>query len=131
MKKKIIISCRDQKCLEGLREILAELNLEITAVESHADLLLEVLNRDYDTAIYGFDNAKGIGLKIVKILKKIRPKVPLIVISDDPSSALGGKVLQEGVAYYALKPLNPEAMRNAVRNALDIQKTHLGTAKIT
>jgi DNA-binding NtrC family response regulator len=82
------------------------------------DLLLEVLENDYNLIIFDLEISKLNGLKTVKILRKIRPKVSLVVISGDPSKELGGKILQEGVAYYAIKPINPEAISGTIFKAL-------------
>ncbi|MFQ5771343.1 MAG: response regulator [bacterium] len=117
MQGKILIACCDE-CRNNLLKLLTCRNLTINSIWEDADLLLEVLERDYGVIIYDLEISKLDGLKMVKILRKIRPKVSLVIISNDPSKELGGKILQEGVAYYAVKPMNPEAIIETVFNSL-------------
>ncbi|MFQ5770456.1 MAG: response regulator [bacterium] len=118
MEGKILIACRGDECRAKLLNLLTSPRLTLRAICEEADLLLEMLERDYHVIIYDLEISKLDGLKMVKILRKIRPKVALVVISRNPSKELGGKILQEGVAYYGVKPINPEAIKEAVLSAL-------------
>lgn len=119
MEGRILIACQDDVCRNKLLKVLAGRGLTIHSVWEDADLLLEVLDRDYHVIIYDLEVPNLNGIKMVRILRKIRPKVALVVISSDPSKQLGGKILHEGVAYYAVKPVNPEAISKAVSSALN------------
>ena len=110
MENKILIACSDDACRNKILKLVTGKGLYIHSVWEDADLLLEILDRGYDIIIYDLDLSQFNGLKMVKIIRKIRPKVSLIVITKDPSKELGGKVLQEGVAYYTVKPINPEVV---------------------
>ncbi len=90
------------------------------SVWQDADLLMEVLERDYDVVFYDLEisNLNGDAFKMIKILRRIRPKLSLIVISNDSSKEVGGKILQEGITYYALKPINLHAMTEALSMVL-------------
>lgn len=116
---KILIACRDDECRNQILNLLRSTDLTVHSVWEEADVLLEVLESDYDLIIYDLEISKLNGLKMVKILRKIRPKVSLVVISSDPCKELGGKILQEGVAHYEVKPINPEAINEAVLAALN------------
>ncbi|MFQ5677136.1 MAG: response regulator [bacterium] len=115
---KILIACRDESCRKSLLNLFAGQDCSVTAVPDETDLLLEILERDYDVLIYDLENSALNGLKGVKIIKKIRPKLALVVISNNPSKELGGRILQEGVIYYDVKPIHAEAMKRAVSNRL-------------
>jgi len=118
VKGNILIASRDEACRVELLEWLSHEDVTIHSVCEEADLLLEVLERDYDVIIYDLQGAKLDGLKMVRILRKMRPKVALIAFSDDPSTDLGGRVWHEGVVYYAVKPLNLDAIKMAVMGAM-------------
>ncbi len=118
MEGKILIACLDDDCKKQILDLLKNRDLTVHSVWEDADLLLEVLEKDYDVIIFDLGISKLDGLKMVKILRKIRPKVALVVISSDPSKELGGKILQEGVAYYGVKPINPEVIGEAIQNVL-------------
>ncbi|MFQ5824788.1 MAG: response regulator [bacterium] len=118
MEGKILIACVDDDCRDNLLKLLTDRGLTLRTIRKDVDLLLEVLERDYDVIIYDLEISRFNGLKMVKILRKIRPKVSLVVISNNPSKEMGGRILQEGVAYYAVKPINHEAIKEAVLAAL-------------
>ena len=114
MDGKILISCRDEECRNLLLNLFSGKELQLSTVVDDADFLLEVLERDYQVIIYDLDDSTINGLKMVRILRKIRPKVSLVVISNNASKKLGGKILQEGVAYYAVKPIITDAIEQVV-----------------
>lgn len=91
---------------------------ELVILSNHIDLLLFLLEHDCLAAIYGLESPSEVGLKVVQILRRIRPKLPLIVISDEATREVGGKILQEGVNYYALKPISPEQFHQVMTTVL-------------
>ncbi len=113
MERKILLASRHEELRAALRRDLRP-GFKIKWIHAHADLLLEILEHDYDAIIYDLEISNGNGEKIVKIIKKIRPKVKLIVLSDDPSTELGGRILQQGVAYYGVKPVSTESIKQVL-----------------
>ncbi|NIR48611.1 response regulator [candidate division KSB1 bacterium] len=120
MQRRILVACRDDKCRENLLKLFSSKGLMVHSVWQDADLLMEVLERDYDVVFYDLEisNLNGDAFKMIKILRRIRPKLSLIVISNDSSKEVGGKILQEGITYYALKPINLHAMTEALSMVL-------------
>lgn len=119
MKGKILVACGDDECRNELLNSFRGSGLRFHSIWEDADLILEVLESDYDLIIYDLEISNLDGLKMVKILRKIRPKVSLIVFSKDPSTELGGKILQEGVSYYAVKPIDTNVIKKAIFAALN------------
>lgn len=117
MKERILIACSNDECRNKIIKIVAGKTVMLHSVWEDADLLLEILEKDYDIIVYDLDISDLNGLKMVKIIRKIRPKVAMVVVSSDESQELGGKVLQEGVVYYGVKPVNPEAIQGALFSA--------------
>jgi DNA-binding response OmpR family regulator len=115
---KILVACQDEGCQKILGELSKSQKLTFSAVFDDAELLLAIIEHDYQALIYDLDFSVLDSLKMVRILRKLRPKISLIVISDDPSKELGGKVLQEGVAYYGIKPIYEQAFCNVLCNVL-------------
>lgn len=120
MQEKILIACQDDACRNQLLELLSKTSLSIHSVWEDTDLLLELLERDYRVIIYDLEFSTFNGLKMVKIIRKIRPKIALIVISKNSDKELGGKILQEGVVYYGVKPINPNAVKEAISSILKL-----------
>ena len=98
--------------------ITATFNKEVLGVTETSDFLLETIDKDVELAIID-TNLKGLTTaKTIQILKKCRPRVPVIVISDDYSVATGSRIIEQGVFYYTYKPIDLESFREIVDSAL-------------
>ncbi len=115
----ILISSSDLSLRQEIVELFAHSGITARTVGCDMDLLLEILKTDYPLAIYDLGISHVNGLKTVQIIRRIRPKLSLVVLSIDPSRKLGGQLLQEGVAYYDFKPINPAAFCRIVLNTLN------------
>ncbi len=56
--------------------------------------------------------------KLIEIIKKSRPKIPLIVITSGNSSDEFAKVLEHGIFYFIIKPVNGEELKEAVESVM-------------
>jgi len=90
----------------------------LTFVENSGDLLLDILDKDIDLSIIDEKLAGIFCPKLIKIIKKSRPRVPLIIISSDDSRKELTEVLEQGVFYFVLKPVKGEELRQAVDSGL-------------
>ncbi len=118
MEGKILVASRDEACQKNFYEMFKNRKLTIHTVFDEADLLLALLDGDYTALIYDLEFSVLDSLKMVKILRKLRPKISLVVLSNDSSKELGGKVLQEGVAYYGIKPIYWQTISRVLSNVL-------------
>jgi DNA-binding NtrC family response regulator len=57
-------------------------------------------------------------LQRIIIIKKSRPRIPLIIISSGNSKEELVKVLEQGIFYFIMKPINGEELKRAVARAL-------------
>ena len=88
------------------------------AVERGSDALLSIAESNISLVILDISIQDPSGPKTVEILRKMRPRLPVIVLSGDPSVETGREILQHGVFYYFLKPLDLEELDQIVRVAL-------------
>lgn len=119
MKGNILVYCCDDSCFCKLADLLHGRKLETTRVDDEADLLLALLEKEYRVVIYDLENSNLDCVKMVRIIRRLRPKIPLLAISNDPSRELGGRILQEGVAYYAVKPIEASFVSEAIVAAMN------------
>ncbi len=110
---------------DGLKgQVLAVLNgiaiYSMTWVGDSGDLLLKILDRDIDLAIIDGNLAGMVGSKLIKIIKKSRPRIPLIIISSGKSKEELARVLEQGVFYFIISPINGAELRQAVESALKV-----------
>ena len=98
--------------------IVTEFNREVTGISETSDLLLLAIDKQVDLAVID-TNLKGLPIaKTIQIMKKCRPRVPVIVISDDYSVATGSRIMEQGVFYYMYKPIDMDSFKEIVYSAL-------------
>jgi len=115
----ILIGSSDEEMQRRLPEfIAANFRNRTLCVTETSDLLLEILDKNIDLTIIDL-NLSGLPIdKTVQIIKKCRPRVPVIVLSDDYSVATGSRIMEQGIFYYTYKPLDMERFRETVESAL-------------
>jgi two-component system nitrogen regulation response regulator GlnG len=115
----IIIGSADEAVQRSLTELITlDFGKNVLKVSETSDLLLEILDKRVDLTIIDV-NLKGLPItKTIQILKKCRPRVPVIVISDDYSVETGRGIMEQGVFYYMYKPLELDSFREIVDSAL-------------
>jgi DNA-binding NtrC family response regulator len=116
---------------EGMKEQVAKLldgiaTYSLTWVGESGDLLLKILDKDIDLAIIDEDLAGMAGSKLIQIIKKSRPRIPLIIISSGDSKEELAKVLEQGVFYFIIKPINGEELKEAVDSGLKLKSSGFG-----
>ncbi|MBI5190078.1 MAG: response regulator [Nitrospirae bacterium] len=102
--------------LSGL--IGGKLGKKATCVHETSDLLLEVLDKQVDLIIIDVDLAGLPIAKTIQIIRKCRPRVPVIALSGDYSVETGSSVMEQGVFYYMYKPIDMESLEEIIRSAL-------------
>ena len=79
---------------------------------------LEAIDRQVELAIID-TNIKGLPLtKVLQILRKCRPRVPVIVVSGDYTVETGSRIMEQGVFYYTYKPLDMSSFKEIIESAL-------------
>ena len=115
----ILIGCSEKDMQHALSEFI-ERNLDrrVLCVSETSDLLLEVLDKQVHLTIIDI-NLKGLPItKTIQLVKKCRPRVPVIVLSDDYSVATGSSIMEHGVFYYMYKPLDMHSFKEIIVSAL-------------
>jgi DNA-binding NtrC family response regulator len=104
-----------------LSRVVAQACPTVTA-ETGSDALLAVIEHDVALVILDLSIAEPSGSKTIEILRKIRPRLPLVVLSGDRSLEAGRQVLQHGVFYYLLTPFEGNELDQIVQIALTSTK---------
>ena len=116
---------------EGMKEQVANVLNGITTyslswVAESGDLLLKILDKDIDLAIIDEELSGMAGSKLIQIIKKSRPRIPLIIISSGKSKEELARVLEQGVFYFIIKPINGEELKEAVASGLKLKGSGVG-----
>ena len=104
----------------GLKEILMrELNGVICGeAENGHQALDQIQSRDWDLLILDITMPGRGGLDVLKNLKALRPRLPVLVLSMHPEDQYGKRVLKAGASGYMNKESAPEELMKAVRQLL-------------
>lgn len=62
------------------------------------------------------------GLKILKEIKKVKPQIPVILITDQSSEEIAIAALKSGVREYFKKPVNLLVLRNTIEELIRLKR---------
>ena len=105
---------------KGLKEILMR---ELDGVmcgeaENGQQALDQIQSRDWDLLILDITMPGRDGLDVLKNLKALRPRLPVLVLSMHPEGQYGNRVRKAGASGYVNKESASEELMKAVRKLL-------------
>ncbi|HCJ67194.1 MAG TPA: hypothetical protein DHV62_07715 [Elusimicrobia bacterium] len=115
--KTILIADVDEKSSSSLAKFFAERGYSVITSKVASEVIQKIQNTRIDVLVMNVELEEMKGYEVVPIVKKITPKLPIIIISDDFSLEIAKKVHQAGIFYYAMKPLDMQEMELAIRDA--------------
>jgi len=121
--KTVLIADTNEEDQEYLSIALAGEGYKIETARASSEMIQKLQNNS-DIGVIVMDvNMPGVrAYEVIPIVKKINRIIPIIVMSSDDSIDLARKVRQAGIFFYAMKPLNIEEMKLAVKDAF--KKVH-------
>lgn len=104
----------------GLRETLAEIFPKVTFGEAKtAQETVELVRRhDWHVVILDISMPGKSGLDILDDLRRLRPKLPILLLSMHPEEQFARRALKAGAAGYLTKESVPEELKEAVRKVV-------------
>lgn len=118
---KILIIEDEAAIRRVLTKILSEEN-DTYAVEEAEDGLQgveKVKNEDYDLILCDIKMPKMDGVEVLEAIKKIKPEIPMVMISGHGDLETAINTMRLGAFDYISKPPDLNRLLNTVRNALD------------
>jgi DNA-binding NtrC family response regulator len=115
----ILIGTSDALVAEKMPVFLREsFGRESVVVKDSSDFLLEALDKSIDLTIIDVTLDGLAAEKTIRIFKKSRPRVPVIVLSDDYTVETGSSIMEHGIFYYVYKPVEYGRLKDIVESAL-------------
>jgi len=104
----------------GLKEILVrELEGAVCGeAEDAQQVLAQVHSHDWDLLLLDISMPGRSGLDVLRDLKTVRPKLPILVLSMHPEDQYGKRILKAGASGYLNKKSAPEELVKAIRKLL-------------
>jgi DNA-binding NarL/FixJ family response regulator len=102
---------------EGLKQIVAEeKDMKVAGEVSNAAELIEMVqNSNYDIVILDINMPGRSGLDALKDLKKIKPNLPVLILSMFTEEQYGLRAIKAGASGYLKKVSAPTEMVTAIR----------------
>ncbi len=124
---KILIADDHAVVREGLKQILTGVPgvKEIDDARDGFELLEKVKEKNYDIVVLDISMPGKSGLEVLKELKTLKPKLPILILSIYPEGQYAVRVLKAGASGYLTKDSASEELVNAV------EKIYLGQKYIT
>ena len=119
-----ILLTQDKEIISLFSSATSELQTKLVEKPDFASFILEMQENDYALAICDCSRSLSECLKWVKVIKKIRPKVPLIVISSEIDKTSGGKLYEEGIFHLCEKPINKNYLKEVLSATLSYKKSN-------
>ncbi len=129
--KLILVGTIDFGVVEGLKERMKGANYEVHFVQKGISVLSEILDNDVDLLILDLELAGIMGVEILPVIRRLRPRLPVILITDDFTNRVRKVAAELGITYQASKPMSPnetEAIISATESI--VEKSALNTLAI-
>jgi two-component system invasion response regulator UvrY len=104
---------------KGMEQILAETDDIVAADEvcNGQEALERVRKNDYDMVLLDISMPGRDGLEVLKELKGLRPKLPVLILSMYPEEQYAVRSLRSGASGYLTKDSAPDELISAIRKA--------------
>ncbi|WP_459926295.1 sigma-54-dependent transcriptional regulator [Flavobacterium covae] len=121
---KILIIEDESAIRRVLAKILSEENdsYKVDEAEDGAQGLEKAKNEDYDLILCDIKMPKMDGVEVLEAIKKIKPEIPMVMISGHGDLETAVNTMRLGAFDYISKPPDLNRLLNTVRNALDKKK---------
>ncbi|KFF02395.1 sigma-54-dependent transcriptional regulator [Flavobacterium reichenbachii] len=118
---KILIIEDEAAIRRVLVKILSEENdsYQVDEAEDGAVGLEKIKNNDYDLVLCDIKMPKMDGVEVLEEAKKIKPEIPMVMISGHGDMETAIHTMRLGAFDYISKPPDLNRLLNTVRNALD------------
>ncbi len=109
---------------EGLKQILTGVSgvTEIDGVADGNELMEKIKEKDYDVVVLDISMPGKSGLEVLKELKIVKPKLPVLMLSIYPEGQYAVRVLKAGASGYLTKDSASEELVTAVEKIYSGQK---------
>jgi len=102
---------------EGLKQILTEIpNIKVADEACNGQETFEkVWKNEYDVVVLDVSMPGRSGLEVLKQIKGVRPKLPVLILSMHPEGQYAVRALRAGAAGYLTKESAPDELITAIR----------------
>jgi len=105
-KKLVVVGTIDFGVVEDLKQRLNGDTYKVRFVQKGISVLIEILDNDVDLLILDLELAGVMGVEILPVIRRLRPRLPVILITDDFTHRIRKIAAELGITYQAYKPMS-------------------------
>lgn len=102
----VLIMDSDRESVRELTQYLAKAHYRVESVLQPAVMLEKIKREHVDAVIIDVEAQAMKGYELIPVLKHAKRHIPIIVTSTDDSIEVASQVREQGVFFYAIKPLD-------------------------
>ena len=109
-KTTILIASDDKTTTECILNIIDKEQFNAICLRKASEVLLNILDVDLDLLIIDTELSGISGIEAMPIIKKLRPNVPIIIVSSDNSFEVGQQIAELGIWSNLNKPIETDKL---------------------
>ena len=115
---RILLGSQNKLVIPIVLEVADEMAITVQAAQKIEDFLLNIQENDYTAIIFDLNMSNYEGVKTIRLIRRMRPKIPLITLMDKIDKKIGGQILSEGVFQLVMSPPSKENLQTILMTAL-------------
>lgn len=121
-RNRILVVDDEEIMRSSLSDWLKEDGYFVQAVEDGHKAIQMVKKEDWDLAVVDLKMPKIGGLEVLKEFNKIKPEIPVIIVTAFATVDTAVLAMKEGAADYIVKPFNPEEISVVIARLVEHQR---------
>jgi len=121
-KSKILVVDDEEIMRSSLNDWLVEEGYDVFVVENGYRAIEEIMNGEWDLAIVDLKMPGMDGIEVLKKTNKIKPNLPVVIITAYATVDTAVVAMKEGAADYIVKPFNPAEISLVINKILEHQR---------
>ena len=115
---KILIADDHAIVRKGLKQIISEKGdmCIVEETDNGFDALNKISEKEFDIVLLDISMPGGNGIDILKQLKRIKPKMPVLMLSVHPEEQYAVRAIKAGASGYLTKKSAPDELIAAIRS---------------
>ena len=119
-----LLATKNFKLRNQLSTILMQHNYTVINIKSAIESITQALEHQVDFMILDLESYNANDKVAIDIIKKERPKVPIIVLTEDNSLETVRELTHSGVFYVAIKPIQKNKMEILIEAINNYNRGH-------
>lgn len=105
-KRSVVIGTMDFAVIQALGRRFTSTKYDVRFIQKGVDIITEILDHDVDMLILDLELAGIMGAELLPVIRKLRPRLPIILITDDYTGRIRQLAAEQRITYQTFKPMS-------------------------